>query len=273
MHDGEVLAAVDRPEEGVADRLPLIRGPAVGGQQEAGRAAVVLNRVVEKGQVEDRHVLHVHDGVPQDGVIADVDRERAGHDLPARRRLHAGREAALGDAVAVLAGLLDHLAVEVDVGLERAEHALVGAVADRRHARGAEERAGARAGVEDDLLGGDARERGLVEDVPGGLELVGLGVDLHQARVELLALVSGVLDLDLAGEPPVRGVDLLDAELLAVVAGHLRQGCRGQGAQREHEAAAQAGRHAAGVRNERLEEYHAGSNPPDTSRARTGPTR
>ena len=44
-------------------------------------------------------------------------------ELPARRRLHAGREAAAGDAVTARAELLELLAAEVDVGILAAERA------------------------------------------------------------------------------------------------------------------------------------------------------
>ena len=58
-------------------------------------------------------------------ALVEGQRDRAGGHLPPRRRLHAGGEAALRDAVAVDADLLDRLAVEEGVGLLRAEEALV----------------------------------------------------------------------------------------------------------------------------------------------------
>ena len=187
VQHGQVLAAGDGPEEGVAHRLALVGGAAVGGQQEAGGPVVVLDRVVEDRQVEDRHVLDPHHGVAEHGVVADVDRGRAGHQLPPRRRLHAGGEAALADPVAILAGLLHGLAVEVDVGLEGAEHALVGLLAQRGQPRGGVERAGAGPGVERRALGRDARRGRFVDDGARRLEPILGGVQVDDVGVELLS--------------------------------------------------------------------------------------
>ena len=126
-------------------------------------------------------------------VVIEVQRGAAADDLPARRRLHAGREAALRDAVLVGADLLDRLAVEIDVGLERAEHAAVAlaALAELRDADRVVERADAGLGVEHHAVGGDARRRRLEHHVALGDQLAGLDVHLQIVGEELLAGVGG----------------------------------------------------------------------------------
>ena len=56
--------------------------------------------------------------------MIDVQDHGVGVQVPARRRLDAGREAAVGDLVFLRADLLDDLAEEVDVGVLALESAM-----------------------------------------------------------------------------------------------------------------------------------------------------
>ena len=87
------------PRRTRCESLAAERRDAVGRNQEAGRAAVFLGRVVDDRQVEHRHALDLEDRVPQQRVVIDVQDDRVGVQIPARRRLHAGAEAAVGDPV------------------------------------------------------------------------------------------------------------------------------------------------------------------------------
>ena len=110
-----VLAAVDGPEEGVVKRLAAERGRPVGRQQEPGRAVLTFGRVIQERRVQQRHALHPEHRVAQQGVLVEIQHHRRRMELPARRRLHAGREAAIRDPVLLRAGLLDGFAEKVHV--------------------------------------------------------------------------------------------------------------------------------------------------------------
>ena len=206
VHHGQILAPVDGPEEGVAERRAADGRRAVDRQQEAGRAVLLVDRVVHRRDVEQRHVLDLEDGVLQHGALVDGQRDRAGGDFPARRRLDAGRERALVDAVPVHADLLDRLAVEERVGLLAAEEALVDLVADRRRAEGVEERPRARPGVEVGLVGGDPARRRDEHHVADGDQAVLVVVVVGDVGREADAL-GHQLDLDRA-----RVADVVEAE-------------------------------------------------------------
>ncbi len=68
-----VLAATYRPEERIAQALAAHAGCRVHGDQESGRPIVLLERVVQIRDVEDRHALH-----------AEARRSSAGRIHPAR---------------------------------------------------------------------------------------------------------------------------------------------------------------------------------------------
>ncbi len=208
VHHREVLAPVDGPEKGVAEGGAADGRRAVDGQQEAGRAVLLVDRVVHRRDVEQRHVLDLEDGVLQHGALVDGQRDRVRGHFPARRRLDAGRERALVDPVPVHADLLDRLAVEERVRLLAAEIALVDLVADRRRPEGVEERPRARPGVEVGLVGGDPARRCDEHHVADGdqavlvVEVVGdVGREADALRHEL--------DLDRA-----RVADVVQAEAL-----------------------------------------------------------
>ena len=159
---------------------------------------------------------------PERGAAAD--------DFPPRRRLHAGREAALRDAVFVDADLLDGLPVEIHVRLQGAEHAPVplAARAELGDAARDMERAHLGLGVEHHFVGGDARRRRLEHDVADGLELSGLEVKQQIVSKELLARVRRArltFDFDLTLQTHAVGVDALAGEALLHPAGDgLRRG-------------------------------------------------
>ena len=115
MEKRGVLAAVDRPEEGVADRLSLVRRGAIARHEEAGVPILLAERVIHQGKVNRGHALHLQKHVAQQRVMVDAQLERARRHLPSRIRLHAGREAPVRDDVGVLAGLFERLTVELDV--------------------------------------------------------------------------------------------------------------------------------------------------------------
>ncbi len=120
-----VLAPAHRPEERVADRVPLERRRGVHREQEARGPILLVDRVVHDREVEQRHALHPHHGVLQHRVVIDVQDRGPRRDLPPRLRLHAGGEAAVGDPVLLLRDLLERLAVEQDLRLLRPEGALL----------------------------------------------------------------------------------------------------------------------------------------------------
>ncbi len=201
-----VLAAVDRPEEGVADRLAPQRRRAVGGDQEPGRPVLLVDRIVDDRRVEERHALHLEHRVARERVVVERDRRAVGDDLPPRRGLHAGREPALLDAVLVGAQLVQLGAPEHRDRLLRAEQAAVRLL---RHVGGAErvvEHAGSRLRVERHPVGVDLRLGRRERDVAPGLDQVGVGVDVHLVREELVLVAD---DLDVAREPDVVLADLV----------------------------------------------------------------
>ncbi len=184
VHQRQVLAAIDGPEEGVAERAAADQRRPVDRQQEAGRAVLLVDRVVQRRQVEQRHVLDLEHGVGQHRALVDGEGDGAGGHLPARRRLDAGREAALADPVAIGAELLDRLAVEERVGLLRAEEAAIDAIADRRRAEGVEEGAGAIRRVDLGAIGRDAARRRDEHDVAGGGDVMAIEVVVDDVRGE-----------------------------------------------------------------------------------------
>ena len=178
----------------------------------------------------------------------------AGH-FPARRRLDAGRERALVDAVPVDADLLDRLAVEERVRLLAAEVALVDLVADRRRAEGVEERPGARSRVEVGLVGGDAARRGDEHDVADRDQAVLVVVVVGDVGGEADAL-RHQLDLDRA-----RVADVVQAEaLLAGGRAEAHVGRRGCGGRRRRRLGAGAGRGRDDRRGARRARGRAGEN-------------
>ena len=244
-----VLAAADGPEERVADRVPLEGRRGVHRQQEARRPVLLVDRVVDDRQVEDRHALHAHQRVLQHGVMVDVQHRRARRDLPARLRLHARGEAAVGDPVLPLADLLEDLPVEEDLRLLRAEGALLGRLLLRRillqqgAAGRVAEGAELRLRVELERVGGDPLRRGRQRDVAAGAQQVAVREDLHLVGEELGDVLLD-LDLDVPGEPPVRLTHEPDALLprrvhagegLAARLRRVRAGGRRQDAQRQPE--------------------------------------
>ncbi len=145
---------------------------------------------------------------------------RARHQFPARRRLHAAREAALRDLVPLRADLLHDLAVEQRVGFLRAEEALVHLVAEVGRAGRVVERADLRVEVELHLLGRDARLRRRVDHVAGRHHQARLRVVVDLVGEELLrARVVG--HLHFADEAVLRTVDLDPQLARELEAGHL----------------------------------------------------
>ena len=165
--------------------------------QETGRPVLLVDRVVEDREVQEREPLRLQEGVLEERVVVDVEHHRARRDLPARLRLHAGREGALRDPVLLRADLLDPLPVEVDVRLLPAQHRPLRLFADHRGARGVEERAKARLGVELGAVGGDPILALREDHVARGDHLVGVGEGLDFVGVEGHVAPAG---LDLADE-------------------------------------------------------------------------
>ena len=66
-----VLAAVDRPEERVVQCLSPDRRRAVDWQEEAGRAVLLVDRVIHRRQVENRDVLHLQDHVGEHRALLE----------------------------------------------------------------------------------------------------------------------------------------------------------------------------------------------------------
>ena len=72
-----VDAAAHRPEEAGADVEAAVGRVAEVREQQAGRAVVVADRVVDVGQVEGRHALHLEDDVLRHDLVVDLDLRRA----------------------------------------------------------------------------------------------------------------------------------------------------------------------------------------------------
>ena len=239
VKERRVLAATDRPEEGVAQSLAADGGGAVGRDQEAGCAVLVVDRVVEHRQVQHRDALHLEQRVGEQRVVVEIQHHRPGRELPPGRRLHTGGEAAVRDLVLLLADLLQRLAVEVDVGLGGPEH-----VALLRRLPGVlrvledcgpgrvVEGAGLRLRVVLEAIGRDPVLAGCEDDVAGGDEAVGLFEQLDfVGRKRLVAAVN----LDLAFQTDVAFGHLLGgpAAIAAAIAEALRKTRRRQHAQRD----------------------------------------
>ena len=202
VEERRVLAASDRPEERVADGLAAQSRRTVGRQQEPGRAVLVLDRVVDDRQVHQRHALDAQQHVSRDGVVVQVDDHGVACDLPPRRRLDAGGEAAPRQPVRSLADLLDHLAIKVDVRILVAELHPIDGVAERHDARCLVERPRAVGDVELDLLGGDPSVRSAEHDVARRDDAQRrLAVDVDLVGEESRS--SRNLDVDLTGQPAV----------------------------------------------------------------------
>ncbi len=155
VQERRVLAAVDRPEEGVAERLPADGGGSIDRDQKAGRPIVVLHRVIEGRQIHHGHALDPQGRVGQKSVVVDLQRHRSADHLPTRRRLNAGRKRAVYDLVRIGTKLVDLVAPEHGVRLLRAEHAAIDTVGHADGAGRVVERAGARLRVELEALGRD----------------------------------------------------------------------------------------------------------------------
>ena len=161
VEKGRVLTAIDRPEESVVNRLAAKRRRAVAREENPGGPVFLFCRVIQDRQVEHRHTLHPEHGLLHKRVMVDVEGDGVGGQIPARRRLHAGREPALGDLVFFGTELLDRLAEEVHhcllAGHRRRCHAagsnLLALRLDRRDPVGVEERAETGVGVELDPFG------------------------------------------------------------------------------------------------------------------------
>ncbi len=77
VEERRVLAPVDRPVEGVAQRRPADRGAPVQGHQEPRRAVLLVDRVVHDRQVQHRHALHLEECVGEHRVVIEVEDDRA----------------------------------------------------------------------------------------------------------------------------------------------------------------------------------------------------
>jgi len=115
VHERQVFAAAQCPEERVVNRLAAQRGLTERGNQEPGGAVVLLRRVIQDRRVEHRHALDAEDRVPQERVVLDVQHDCVGAQPPARRGLYAGGEPALRNPVLARTNLLDDFADEVHV--------------------------------------------------------------------------------------------------------------------------------------------------------------
>ena len=185
MDERGILAARDRPEERVAERLAFDRRGAVCRNEEAGRPVIVLDRVVEERQIHHRHALDPEDRVLQERIVVEVERRITRDHLPAWRGLHARAERAVHDPVFLGSELVDLAAAKEGIGLLRAEHAAIDAVAERRHAVRRVEDARPRLCVELDPLSRDEARRRSDLDVAGGDDAVAVGIDLGKIREEL----------------------------------------------------------------------------------------
>ena len=216
--EGLVDAAAHGPEEARAGDEPAIGRVAEAREQEAGRAPVAPDRVVEVGQVEGRHALDAEHRVRRDDLVVDLDRGAARAELPARVRLRAGGEAAALDLVRPVVDPLDALRLDEDTGLDVAdrvvEEAVAGVVhldavareplfaADEDHVALGDQPALRRAVrlrllVDVGLVGEDAQAGHVQVHGPARLHvallllLVGLGLDANLARLDGLRVVGG----------------------------------------------------------------------------------
>ena len=237
VHEGRVLAAVDGPEKGVVNRLAAQRRGAVGGDENAGGAVFVLGRVVHDRDVEQRHAFDVQDRVAQQRVVIDVEHDRIGVQVPARRRLDAGREAAIGDLVFLGADLFDDVAEEVDVGVggverrgERARRRRPPRRLDVGDAAGVVERAEPGLGVEIGPVGGDAIVALRQQHVTRGDGTILIDEHLDVVGVEFGVLL--VVQFDAAAQLPMVLVDPLARVAGRVEAGQRRL-CGGMGGEQD----------------------------------------
>ncbi len=198
VRERRVLAAVDGPEERVGQRLPAQRRGAVGRDQEAGRAVVLLDRVVEDRQVHQGDALDLQQRVAQERVVVEVDDRAARHHLPPRRRLDAGAERAVDHLVLLRAELVNLLAAEHRFRFLRAEHAALGALAEQRLAEGVVEHARLQLGVELHPVGRDPARGRDEQHVAGRDDEVAVQEDLDVLSLELRLI---------AVEPHRDGVD------------------------------------------------------------------
>jgi hypothetical protein len=144
--------------------------------------------------------------------VVEAERDRPGGDLPPWRRLHARRERAVGDAVPVLADLLDRVAVEVDVRFLPAHRVLLRLGGDGGEPARVEEGAQAGLGIE---LGPVGRDLGVAlaeRHVAGQHHPVGVGPDLRLVGEEGQISTPA---LDRPGQRDVVLVDLDGGPLLA----------------------------------------------------------
>ena len=153
--------------------------------------------------VEHRHALHPQHRVGQQRVVIDVQDDGAGVQIPARRRLDAGREAAVRDPVFLRPDLLDLVAEEVHVGfLAAGSRRRDGAGAhllprrlDAGDAAGVVERAEVRLGVEVGAVGGDAVLALREHDVAGEDDPVLILEELRVVRVDRCGVRQMNLDV------------------------------------------------------------------------------
>ena len=195
MENRGVLTAADGPEKGVADGLAFDRRRAVGWDQQPGGSVVLLDRVVEERQIHHRHALDPKDGITQQRVVVEVDGDGTRADVPARRRLHAGREVAADQTIFFRSELVDFLSPEVGVRWLGAKHALIRAARHRCGARGVVEHAGLGLEVELHPVGGDTRAAGFEHHVPLRHTKILVVESLDEIRHEL-----HVLAVDLHGD-------------------------------------------------------------------------
>ncbi len=210
VQERRVLAAIDRPEERVVQGLPAQRRGTVGRYQDAGCAIFFLGRVVHDRRVEHRHAFHAHHRVGEHRVVIDVQDDGTGVQVPARRRLRAGGETAVGDPVLLRSDLLDLLAEENDDGLltdnrrrrhrARARRLRLGRL-DGGEAGGVVEGAQLRFGVELGMFRGDPVVALREHDVAGRERAVVFRVQPHIVGVDLR--VAALIHLDVADEMPV----------------------------------------------------------------------
>ena len=218
--DGRVLAAIDRPEERVVQRVAAQRRHPVGRNQKAGRAVPFFRRVVQDRQIEHRHALHRQHCLPQQRIVIDVQDDRVGVQVPARRRLHARRKAAVRDLEFLRSELFDFLSEEVDDGIlpchrRRCDAAGAGRLPLRRHRREAPcvvEGAQPRPRVEFRRLRRDAVVPLGEKDIAGRDRAIFSGVRPQVVGVDLR--VGAEIHFDMADEMPV----LLIVRALAAIA-------------------------------------------------------
>ena len=182
---------------------------AVDRHQEAGRAVVLLDRIVEDRQVHQRDVLHAKNRVLQVRVVVEMERDDVGLKIPARRWLHAGRKPATNNPIDLGTNLLQLFTPEERVRFLRAEDARVGRLAQDRGAMRDVKRSRASLGVIDHPFGVDTVAAGNVEDVsfcrdPSFLlkQLHVVGKELQVVAIDLDWLVGGPFhDVVFVGQP------------------------------------------------------------------------